>query len=123
MKVSIAYSQATRLRRIFTEKSDFLEAAERLKNDLTRRGYNQQKVSEEINRAAVQNRQTLLSHKVKEEKGARVDPYSSGPWLVRICKLILILMLLIPTDKSRTWNFQGIILHVPCFIVQNMIIG
>ena len=57
------------LRRICTEKSDFLEAAERLKNDLTRRGYNQQKVSEEINRAAVQNRQTLLSYKEKEDNG------------------------------------------------------
>ena len=66
-KDSIAYSQATRLRRICTERNEFLEAADRLKKDLTNRGYKEQKVTEEINRAAVQNRDTLLTYKEKED--------------------------------------------------------
>ena len=66
-KESIPYSQATRLKRICTERSDFLESAERLKKDLVNRGYREERVSEEINRAANLNREALLTYKQKAE--------------------------------------------------------
>ena len=65
-KESIAYSQATRLRRICTEDSDFTEATERLKMDLVGRGYNKEKIASEISRAAALDRRTLRTYKEKE---------------------------------------------------------
>ena len=64
---AIAYSQAARLRRICTEKTEFLKFAEKLKEDLTNRGHKEGKVTEEINRAANLNRETLLTYKQKPE--------------------------------------------------------
>jgi hypothetical protein len=64
---SIAYSQATRLKRICSEDQDFWELAEKLKKDLVNRGHNESKVSEEINRAANVNREALLTYKEKTE--------------------------------------------------------
>ena len=64
-KESIAYSQATRLRRICTEDSDFKEASERLKSDLAKRGYNEEKIESEIGRAAALDRRTLRTYKEK----------------------------------------------------------
>ena len=66
-KESIAYSQATRLKRICTEEDDFKQAANRLKEDLTKRGYKEEKISEEIHRASTQNRETLLTYKERED--------------------------------------------------------
>ena len=64
-KEAIAYSQATRLRRICTEKEDFEIHAKKLMNDLTNRGYRKEKVSEDINRAGNRDRETLLMYKEK----------------------------------------------------------
>ena len=50
-KESIAYSQATRLRRLCTEEEEFDKHAEKLMVDLTNRGYRQEKVLEDIDRA------------------------------------------------------------------------
>ena len=66
-KEAISFSQASRLRRICTEKNDFLELAEKLKNDLVNRGHNSDKVSAEINRAGNMNRDLLLTYKPKVE--------------------------------------------------------
>ena len=64
-KESIAYSQATRLRRICTEKEEFEKHAEKLLVDLTNRGYRKEKVLEGINRAGNRDRKSLLSYKEK----------------------------------------------------------
>ena len=45
-KEAIAFGQATRLKRICTETTDFEAAANQLKNDLTRRGYNEERTAE-----------------------------------------------------------------------------
>lgn len=66
-KEAISFSQASRLRRICTEKNDFLELAEKLKNDLVNRGHNSDKVSSEISRAGNMNRDLLLTYKPKVE--------------------------------------------------------
>ena len=66
-KEAISFSQASRLRRICTEKNDFLELAEKLKNDLVNRGHNSDKVSAEISRAGNMNRDLLLTYKPKVE--------------------------------------------------------
>ena len=65
-KKSIAFSQACRLRRICTDLTDFWEHANKLKNDLVARGYKEQEVSREIQRAAELDRRTLLTYKEKE---------------------------------------------------------
>ena len=64
---AIAYSQAARLRRICTEKTEFLKFAEKLKEDLTNRGHKEGKVTEEINWAASLNWESLLTYKQKPE--------------------------------------------------------
>lgn len=65
-KDSIAFSQATRLKRLCTEDVEFREATDRLKKDLINRGYKEEKITEEINRASIQNRETLLTYKERE---------------------------------------------------------
>ena len=64
-KESIAYSQATRLQRICTEKEEFEKHAEKLRVDLTNRGYRNEKVMEDIKQAGNRNRRTLLAYKEK----------------------------------------------------------
>ena len=64
-KNSIAYSQATRLRRICTSITDFWIHADKLKEDLSNRGYNPTAISREIERAAKIDRATLLTYKEK----------------------------------------------------------
>ena len=64
-KRSIAFSQATRLRRICTNKEDFLQNANTLKSDLVKRGYNELTVSKEIERAGALERNQLLTYKEK----------------------------------------------------------
>ena len=66
-KEAIAYGQALRLRRICTEDSDFWEAANKLESDLTKRGYDRNKIAGEIQRAASKERQSLLTYKEKTE--------------------------------------------------------
>jgi hypothetical protein len=64
-KRSIAYSQATRLRRICKSDEDFWSHAANLQKDLVNRGYKEETVSSEINRAAMQERSALLTYKEK----------------------------------------------------------
>ena len=65
-KEAIAYGQALRLRRICTEDADFWEAANKLRTDLVKRGYKEEKISEDINRAASMDRKSLRTYKEKE---------------------------------------------------------
>ena len=64
-KKSIPYSQATRLRRICTEDSEFVRHAEKLKADLEKRGYNPDEITTGIERAANTERASLLTYKEK----------------------------------------------------------
>ena len=64
-KKAIPYSQATRLRRICTEDSEFRRHAEKLQADLENRGYKSEEISVGIERAANQERSTLLTYKEK----------------------------------------------------------
>ena len=64
-KKAIAYSQATRLRRICTEENDFRIHAKKLQTDLERRGYNPEEINKEIERAANVERSSLLTYKEK----------------------------------------------------------
>ena len=66
-KEAIAYGQATRLRRICTEETDFWEAADRLRDDLVKRGYKEEQISKEINRAAVKDRNELMTYKERKK--------------------------------------------------------
>lgn len=64
-KRSIAFSQASRLRRICTSLEDFWIHAAQLKKDLLNRGYREEDLSREIARAAAQDRPSLLTYKEK----------------------------------------------------------
>ena len=64
-KKAIAFSQASRLRRICTDSTDFNEHANNLRRDLSNRGYNEDHVTEAISRAASLNRSDLMSYKEK----------------------------------------------------------
>ena len=66
-KESIAYGQALRLKRICTDDADFWEAASKLESDLIKRGYDQTKITEEIEKAALKERRTLLTYNEKIE--------------------------------------------------------
>ena len=65
-KEAIAYGQALRLRRICTEDADFWEAANKLRTDLVKCGYKEEKISEDINRAASMDKKSLRTYKEKE---------------------------------------------------------
>ena len=47
------------------EENDFRKHAKKLKNDLTNRGYQHEKITEEINRAGNLDRKALLTYKEK----------------------------------------------------------
>ena len=64
-KRSIAFSQASRLRRICTTLDDFWTHAKQLKKDLLNRGYKEDDLSREIARAAELDRSSLLTYKEK----------------------------------------------------------
>ena len=64
-KEAIAYGQALRLRRICTEEADVWEATRKLKSDLIKRGYDADKIAEDIERAATKDRQSLRTYKEK----------------------------------------------------------
>ena len=66
-KEAIAYGQATRLRRICTKETDFWEAADQLRDDLVKRGYKEERISKEINRAAVKDRNELMTYKERKK--------------------------------------------------------
>ena len=64
-KKAIAFSQASRLRRICTSLDDFWSHATKLKKDLINRGYRNEDLSREIARAAALERSDLLTYKEK----------------------------------------------------------
>ena len=68
-KKAIAYSQASRIRRICTDINEFWLHANQLKKDLVNRGYKDGEVTSEINRAAAQDRNELLTYKEKSTSG------------------------------------------------------
>ena len=76
-KEAIAFSQATRLRRICTNIDDFKKHAANLNKDLSSRGYKEHKVSEAINRSASLDRNTLMTYKEKGQppQDAKVERY------------------------------------------------
>ena len=67
-KEAIAFGQATRLKRICMETTEFQTAANQLKEDLIKRGYNEEQTMAEINRAAEQDRKNLLTYKERKTK-------------------------------------------------------
>ena len=64
-KEGIAFSQATRLRRICSSIEEYKKHAAILNKDLSSRGYDERKVAEAINGAASLDRSTLMSYKEK----------------------------------------------------------
>ena len=96
-KKSIAYSQATRLRRICTDINDFWSHASQLKKDLKNRGYNESDLSREIGRAAEKERRTLLTYKEKTSS-------SRIPLIVTYNKKLPDLKKII----DNTWDHLGI---------------
>ena len=64
-KKAIAFSQASRLRRICSDPTDFWRHATKLKEDLLNRGYREEELSREIERAARIERSDLLKYKDK----------------------------------------------------------
>lgn len=67
-KKAIAYSQATRLRRICTEDNDFRMHAKKLQTDLEKRGYNPREIEAGIERAANVERSSLLTYREKTNR-------------------------------------------------------
>lgn len=65
LKKSIPYGQALRLRRICTEESEFDKACNQLSNKLKNRGYKEEEINTQINKAKLQDRNTLLKYKEK----------------------------------------------------------
>ena len=53
------------MRRICSEDADFWEAAEKLRSDLVKRGYDDARICEDINRAAALERSSLRTYKEK----------------------------------------------------------
>ena len=66
LKKSIPYGQALRLRRICTEVEEFEAASEKLKTQMTTRGYSNEEVSAQINRAREKEREELLQYRPKK---------------------------------------------------------
>lgn len=62
-KEAIAYGQALRLRRICTEEEDFREATKKLTSNLVKRGYNEEKIASDVERAAAKDRQSLRAYR------------------------------------------------------------
>ena len=70
-KASIPYSQALRLRRICSEEQDLKNRARDLKQHLLSRGYNEQHLNIQIQRALNTSRAACLQPKQSREKSAR----------------------------------------------------
>lgn len=66
LKKSIPYGQALRLRRICTDLSEFETASMKLKSRLENRGYAEDEITTQINKAKSRNRGELLTYKPKE---------------------------------------------------------
>ena len=62
---SIPYGQALRLRIICTEESEFSKACNQLSNKLKNRGYKEDEIKTQINKAKLQDRNNLLKYRKK----------------------------------------------------------
>ena len=71
-KASIPYSQALRLRRICSEEQVFKNRARELKQHFLSRGYNEQHLNKQIQRALNTSREACLQPKQNREKSARI---------------------------------------------------
>ena len=60
LKNSIPYGQALRLKKTCTTEVEFKHACDQLSDKMTRRGYKENEIREQIQRASQQNRDTLL---------------------------------------------------------------
>ena len=103
-KEAIAYSQAARLRRICTDRDDFQQLADKLKDDLINRGYQEEKINEEINRAGNMDRNTLLTYKEKtpSEQTPLIVTYNRKlPNLKRIIDNTWDTLHINPTEKEK----------------------
>ena len=103
-KEAIAYSQAARLRRICTDRDDFQQLADKLKEDLINRGYQEEKINEEINRAGNMDRNTLLTYKEKtpSEQTPLIVTYNRKlPNLKRIIDNTWDTLHINPTEKEK----------------------
>ena len=63
LKKSIPYGQALRLKKICTTEVEIKHACDQLTDKMTRRGYKENEIREQILRASQQNRDTLLQYK------------------------------------------------------------
>jgi hypothetical protein len=96
-KEAIAYGQATRIRRICTDDKDFWEAADKLRNDLVKRGYRDDQITKEIQRAAAKDRNELMVYKERERNNRTPLVVTFNRRLPRLKELI---------DES--WSILGI---------------
>ena len=69
-KASIPYSQALRLRRICSEEQDLKNSARELKQHLLSRGYNEQHLNIQIQRALNTSRAACLQPKQSQKKSS-----------------------------------------------------
>ena len=65
-KRSIPYSQALRVSRICSEDEDYIQQLEELKAKFILRGYKEDEIITEFNKATLQDRQNLLTYQTKE---------------------------------------------------------
>ena len=96
-KEAIAYGQATRLKRICTEETDFWEAADRLRDDLVKRGYKEEQISKEINRAAAKDRNELMTYKERKKNNRTPLVVTFNRRLPKLKDLV-----------EESWNILGI---------------
>lgn len=75
LKKSIPYGQALRLRRICTEPDEFEESSKNLKTKMMNRGYTEDEVTSQINRAREKPREELLQYNTEERETSQRIPY------------------------------------------------
>ena len=72
-KSGIPYGQALRLRRICSDNDDFKSKVNDLKNWLTDRGFDRRMVTDQIDRAALEDRNSLLDKVKSEQEDYRIN--------------------------------------------------
>ena len=71
-KKSISYSQALRISRICSDDNDYHKQLEELKDRFIQRGYRENEIIDQLNKATQHNQNTLLKYKTKEIKNNMV---------------------------------------------------
>ena len=75
LKKSIPYGQALRLRRICTEPAEFEKSSRTLKTKLINRGYTEEEITSQINRAREKPREELLKYNTEQRETSQRIPY------------------------------------------------